>query len=100
MGELSKLKGLGPKSERSLNEIGIYSKEDLEKTGAVRAFLQMEKECSIKPGLNFLYAMVGALENKSWIEIAKQEKERLIFEIEGCKELDNLFSDENSVINK
>ena len=100
MGELSKLKGLGPKSERSLNEIGIYSKEDLEKTGAVRAFLQMEKECSIKPGLNFLYAMVGALENKSWIEIAKQEKERLIFEIEGCKELDNLFNDENSIINK
>ena len=100
MGELSKLKGLGAKSERSLNEIGIYTKEDLEITGAVRAFLQMEKECSIKPGLNFLYAMVGALENKSWIEIAKQEKERLIFEIEGCKELDNLFSDENSVINK
>lgn len=30
MGELSKLKGLGKKSELCLNEIGIYTKKELQ----------------------------------------------------------------------
>lgn len=95
MGELSKLKGLGPKSEKNLNEIGIYTKEDLEKIGAVKALIKLKKECRIKPSLNFLYAMVGALENKSWLEIAKTERERLIFELEGYEELEKLLNEEN-----
>lgn len=95
MGELSTLKGLGPKSEKKLNEIGIYTKEDLEKIGAVKALIKLKEQSSIKPSLNFLYAMVGALENKSWLEIAKTERERLIFELEGHEELEKLFSEEN-----
>jgi len=59
MGELSKLRGLGAKSERCLNEIGIKTKSDLEAIGPIRAFLKLREECSIKPSLNFLYAMVG-----------------------------------------
>lgn len=30
MGELSKLKGLGPESEKYLNEVGINTKKELE----------------------------------------------------------------------
>jgi len=30
MGELRRLKGLGPKSEKKQNEIGVYTKQDLE----------------------------------------------------------------------
>jgi len=93
MEKLSELKGLGPKSERCLNEIGIYSKEDLEKKGAVRAFLALKEKSCIDPSLNFLYAMVGALENKHWTEIAKTEKGRLLMEIEGYQELEKIFSE-------
>jgi DNA transformation protein len=64
MVNLSKLKGLGLKSEKYLYEIGIHTKEELEKIGAVRAYIKLKKECSIKPSLNFLYAMVGTLENE------------------------------------
>lgn len=94
MGELSKLKGLGPKSEKCLNEIGINTKEELENIGAVRAFIKLKKECSVKPGLNFLYAMVGALENKHWTNIARSEKGRLLMELEGYSELEEILKSE------
>ncbi|MFW5442713.1 MAG: TfoX/Sxy family DNA transformation protein [Methylococcaceae bacterium] len=60
---MSKLKGLGPKTEKYLNEIGIYSKDDLVKIGAVNAYIKLQKESRFKPSMNFLYAMVGAVEN-------------------------------------
>ena len=94
MGELSKLKGLGPKSEKHLNEIGIKTKSDLEAIGPVRAFLKLREECSMKPSLNFLYAMVGALEEKHWIDIAKSEKGRLLMELEDYKELERVLKEE------
>ena len=94
MGELSKLKGLGLKSERCLNEIGIRTKSDLEAIGPVRAFLKLRAECSTKPSLNFLYAMVGALEGRHWADIAKAEKGRLLMEIEGYEELEKILKSE------
>ncbi len=91
MGELSKLKGLGPKSERCLNEIGIHTKEQLQEIGAVRVFIKLKKECSTKPSLNFLYAMVGALENEHWAKVAKSEKGRLVLELDGYQELEEML---------
>ncbi|QYZ68012.1 MAG: TfoX/Sxy family protein [Gammaproteobacteria bacterium (ex Lamellibrachia satsuma)] len=89
---LCDLKGLGKKSEQCLNEIGVYTRTDLEKIGAVGAFLKMRSECRVEPSLNFLYAMVGALEDKHWQKIAKEEKGRLLMELEGYKELEALLS--------
>jgi DNA transformation protein len=70
VGELSKLKGIGPKSEKCLNEIGIFTKNELVKTGAVKTFLKLQRESRIQPSLNFRYALVGAIENRRWTEIA------------------------------
>ena len=95
MGELSKLKGLGPKSEKCLNEIGIKTKSDMEAMGPIQAFLKLRKECSIKPSLNFLYAMVGALDGRHWTDIAKSEKSRLLMELEGYQELVKLLREED-----
>ncbi len=96
MGKLRKLKGLGPKSERCLNEIGIHTKEQLQQIGAVRAFVKLKKECSINPSLNFLYAMVGALEDEHWANIAKTEKGRLLNELEGYRELEEILKTEGT----
>ncbi len=92
---LSQLKGLGPKSEKYLNEIGIYTKEELGEMGAVQAYIKLQKEGSIKPSMNFLYAMVGAIENVHWMEIAKSERERLLMELEGYKELEVILKNED-----
>jgi len=94
MGELSKLKGLGPKSEKCLNEIGIKTKDDLKKIGPVRAFMKLRSECSIKPSLNFLYAMVGALEGRHWADIAKTERGRLLLELDGYQDLERALKAE------
>jgi len=96
MGKLIKLKGLGPKSERCLNEIGVHTKEQLQQIGAVRAFVKLKKECSINPSLNFLYAMVGALEDEHWANIAKTEKGRLLNELEGYRELEEILKTEGT----
>ena len=94
MGELAKLKGLGPKSEKCLNEIGIKTKNDLADIGPVKAFLKLRNECSTKPSLNFLYAMVGALEGKHWAKVARSEKSRLLVELDGYQELEKLLKAE------
>lgn len=44
--------------------------------------------------MNFLYAMVGALENKHWGTIAKEEKGSLLFELAGYKELEKILQEE------
>ncbi|WP_455207084.1 TfoX/Sxy family protein [Kaarinaea lacus] len=93
---VGKLKGIGPKSEKCLNEIGIFTKTDLQKTGPVQAFLQLKEQSFMQPSLNFLYAMVGALEDKHWADIAKSEKTRLLMELEGYQALRSLLSDEKN----
>ncbi|WP_455205967.1 TfoX/Sxy family protein [Kaarinaea lacus] len=96
--KLRDLKGLGLKSEKCLVEVGISTVEDLRALGAVRTFIKLNKECSTKPSLNFLYALVGALEDKHWADIAKQEKERLLAELEGYRELEDILKSEGSII--
>ena len=46
MGELSELKGLGPRSEACLNEIGIHTRAQLRALGPVQAYIKLTKECS------------------------------------------------------
>ena len=98
MGELSKLKGLGPKSERCLNEIGIHTRQDLEETGPIRAFLRLKKEGRTPPSLNFLYAMIGALEDRHWTEIARTRRQQLLLELDGYTELEKLLAEEGAKI--
>ena len=90
--KLNELKGLGPKSVQCLNEISIYTKSDLEKIGPVCAFLKLKNECqTMKPSLNILYAMIGALEDTHWKTIAKNEKIRLLMELEDYQDLETLL---------
>ena len=86
--KLRHLRGLGPKSESALNDIGIFSKEDLKQIGPVRAYIKLQQASSVKVSLNFLYAMVGALEDKDWLTIAKHDKQALLMALEGFKELE------------
>ena len=94
MSKLRDLKGLGPKSEMLLIEVGINTEEELRALGAIRAFIRLKRESSSKPSLNFLYAMVGALEGEHWLNVAKYEKGQLLMELEGYKELEELFKSE------
>lgn len=93
MVRLRDLKGLGPESERQLGKIGIHTRADLDALGPAWAFLKLGKERNRPPSLNFLYAMVGALEDRHWLDIAQSEKGRLLMELDGYRELEQLVAD-------
>ena len=95
--KLSSLKGIGPASERALNSIGIYTRDELEIIGPVRAFIKLGEMGSINHNLNFLYAMVGALEDVHWSDIARNQKSRLLTELEGYAELRGLFESQDEI---
>lgn len=82
------MKGLGPRSEAMLNSIGIYTEAELRTLGPVKAFMMLTKSCATPPSLNLLYALVGALEDRHWLSIAKQERGRLLLELEGYEEIE------------
>ncbi|CAB5499214.1 hypothetical protein THERMOT_1375 [Bathymodiolus thermophilus thioautotrophic gill symbiont] len=80
MGELATLRGLGKKTEQQLNKIDIYTRADLQKTGAIATYIKLGE-----PHLCFLYALTGALEDRSWLEVAQHDKTRLIIELDNYK---------------
>jgi len=86
--KLRDLKGLGLKTEQCLIAVGILTPDDLAEIGAIRAFIKLRDQSNVKPSLNFLYALVGALEDEHWVKIAQKEKGRLLIELEGFKELE------------
>jgi DNA transformation protein len=96
MGELSRLKGLGPKSEKLLHGVGIKTRKQLASIGAVGAYKKLLASNGERPSLNLLYAMVGALEERHWSEIAQHEKSRLLMELEDSYQLDKLLQQNDS----
>ena len=54
------MKNLGPKSTEMLAAIGIHTKDDLEKTGAVDCYLILKNQ-GYNVNLNMLYALEAAL---------------------------------------
>jgi len=74
--EISKLRNLGKASELWLNEIGVYTKADLKKLGALKAYVLI---CAggNRPSLNLLWAMEGALRDLHWTEISESTKKKL-----------------------
>ena len=94
LAQLRDLPGLGPKSEELLIEIGIRTPDELKQIGAVEAFIKLRQQSRSKPSLNFLYALVGAIEGEHWLRIAKTEKSRLLMELDGYEELEKLFREE------
>jgi len=61
MGELTKLPNVGRVLEKNLHTIGIYTEEQLRKTGCKEAFSRIKM---IDPGacLNMLYGLQGAID--------------------------------------
>ena len=88
MRNIRELPGLGPQSEAKLKEVGIATPDDLFEMGALQAFIKLQRHNSAKTSLNFLYALVGAIENRPWQQVAQQEKYRLLMELEGYAELE------------
>lgn len=92
---LRALPGLGPKSEAMLEQAGIRTVAELEELGPVEAFLRVSEVSDAEPSLNLLYALAGAIENRHWTEIARQERGRLLAELDGQRHLRRMLVDDD-----
>lgn len=64
---------------------GILHRADLERLGAVRAYLRVQA-AGQTASLNLLWAMEGALTGRDWREVAREERGRLLLELDAALE--------------
>jgi DNA transformation protein len=79
--KIADLPNFGPKSQQMLEQAGIKTVEQLRKLGAVRAYLQVKRSGG-NASLNLLWALEGALTGQHWQVVAKDERLRLLLELE------------------
>ena len=73
------MKNIGPAIEKRLNEIGVYSRQDLQRVGAAGAYMKIRAKYPNKtiPICYYLYSFEGALAGKHWDNLAQAVKDRL-----------------------
>jgi len=76
-GLFSKLRNLGKVSSQMLVSAGNRSEPQLRDMGAVTAYLAV-KAAGCKPSLNLLWAIEGALTNRNWQDISRDERTSLL----------------------
>jgi hypothetical protein len=73
MSDLSEIKNFGPYMIKIMNEIGIFSKEDLLNTDYQRIKKSLISK-GIQPHLNIFYSIDMGLQDRNWSDITQQEK--------------------------
>ncbi|MCU7924713.1 MAG: TfoX/Sxy family protein [Candidatus Thiodiazotropha sp. (ex Dulcina madagascariensis)] len=74
--KLIELKNIGKKIVGRLNEVGIFSEEELRRVGAAEAHRMIRDKCPDEtlPVCYYLYSFEGALCNKHWNDISQERK--------------------------
>lgn len=77
--ELTKLKNIGTKITHRLNEVGIFSENELRKVGPVGAHKMIKEKYPAEtlPLCYYLYSFEGALSGKHWDDIGEDKKKEL-----------------------
>jgi len=72
--ELTRLKNIGKVSARWLNQIGVYTRDDLQRVGPVEAYRRLKALYPHRVSLNLLYSLEGALVNCRWDQLPEEVK--------------------------
>lgn len=84
MKELLKLKNIGEVSAKMLSEIDVNSKADIVKLGPATIYHILKAQgYYVNPMV--VYALYGAVHNKHYNDLTKEEKASLKKEIDACK---------------
>jgi DNA transformation protein and related proteins len=78
---VASLKGLGPKSSAALRTIGIDSIEELRTRDPFAVYAELKAKLSCT-SLNFLYGLIGAIEDVHWREIQKTRRTAILLRLE------------------
>ena len=79
---LAALPNLGPASAAMLARAGIASPEALQALGAVEAYLRVRMH-SPHASLNLLWALEGALTQRPWQAVAREDRLALLLQLDA-----------------
>ena len=73
--------GLGPKSRGALATIGITTPEHLAQHDPFAVYARLK---ATRPGvsLNLLYALIGAVENRDWRDVARDDRTGILLRLQ------------------
>ncbi len=79
---LSELKNLGARSEEWLPKVGIYTAEQLCTSDPYEVYAKLK---ATVPGtsLNALYAILGAMEDRHWLEIKRERRTEVLLRLDA-----------------
>jgi len=80
--KLSHLINIGAKTERLLNEVGIYTQQELQEIGPIEAWRQIKGLHPEQATLTYLYVLQGALLGTRWNTLPEEVVDELVFEIQ------------------
>ncbi|OUR65961.1 transcriptional regulator [Methylophaga sp. 42_25_T18] len=75
------LKGFGEKSEEILAKVGIHSVDEFMAIDPFELYKKLKKTVP-RTGLNSIYAIIGAQEDKHWQVIAREKKTEILFRLD------------------
>ncbi|EAQ67216.1 hypothetical protein MED121_14854 [Marinomonas sp. MED121] len=75
------LKGFGPKSEEIFAKVDIHSVEDFMNAEPFALYAKLKREVK-GTGLNSIYAIIGAREDRHWQEVARTQKSEILMRLD------------------
>jgi len=75
------LRGLGPKSASMLADTGFASPEALRSADPFVVYARV-KRAHPRASLNLLYALIGAVEDRDWREVARRERTTVLLRLD------------------
>lgn len=75
------LRGLGPRSQALLASVGVTDEAGLRTADPFEVYLQVRR---LHPdaSLNLLYALIGAVEDRDWRAVAREERTSILRRLE------------------
>lgn len=78
---LRDMKGLGPQTEVWLALVGIDSPDALRAADPFDVYARLRRQVP-GFGLNGLYALIGAVEDRSWLEVKRERRTEILLRLE------------------
>lgn len=85
MNAIAEMRNLGPRSAATLSHAGISRPDQLHRIGSVQAFLRV-KHSGLKPSINLLWAIEGALTDLPWQQVAREHRTSLLLALEDAEQ--------------
>ena len=77
-------RNFGPKSIEMLSKAGISTEGQLAAMGTIAAFVAVRR-AGYSPSLNFLWAIEGAISDRDWKVVAREDRLRLLILLEDAE---------------